>query len=452
MSNLAVLPYIRPMSPLRRDLGELMRLAVPVVGTRLGVMAMGLSDTVVVGRSSSRELGYMALGLTPTAVILVAAMGLLTGVQVMAARRIGEGRPDEAGFVLRRGLSYGLLVSLAATVLLLATGPAFLHAVGVGADLADGSSRVLIVFTWSTVTAIVGVACSSWLEALGRPGEAMLAMWAGNAINLALDLVLVPGRFGLPAFGAAGAGWSTFIARAAMLLALVALIARTRAGRRALFDRPPRDRPAEIEQRRIGYAAGIAFFVEAGAFSAMNVVAGWVGGLAVAGWAVVLNVASIVFMAPLGLAVATSVLVSRAYGADDRAAVRRAGALGFGVAALVAAVIALIVWPGADLISAAYTADPALEEMVSGALVLACLFFIVDALQVVGAQALRACNDIWRSTAIQVASYALVMLPLGWALALPAHMGLSGIVWAVIVASVMSAGLLIWRFAGVTRG
>ena len=279
----------------------------------------------------------------------------------------------------------------------------------------------------------------------------MLAMWAGNAINLALDLVLVPGRLGLPAFGASGAGWSTFIARAAMLAALAAFIARTPAGRRALLARPPRDRPAEIEQRRIGYAAGVAFFVEAGAFSAMNVVAGWVGGLAVAGWAVVLNLASIVFMAPLGMAVATSVLVSRAYGADDRAAVRRAGALGFGVAAAGAAVISLIVWPGADLIAAAYTTDPALEEMVSAALVLACLFFIADALQVVGAQALRACGDIWLSTGIQVASYALVMLPLGWALALPAHMGLAGILWAVIVASLMSAGLLIWRFAGVTR-
>jgi MATE family multidrug resistance protein len=439
-------------SPLRRDLAELMRLALPVVGSRLGVMAMGLTDTVVVGRYSAKELGYMALGLTPTAVIMVAAMGLLTGVQVMTARRVGEGRLDEAGFVLRRGLSYGFLTSLAASVALLALGPAFLHAVGVGRDLADGASRVLAVFACSTVTAVVGVVCSSWLEAQGRPGEAMLAMWSANGVNLALDLLLVPGRAGLPALGAAGAGWSTFAARALMLAVLCAFIARTPAGRRALLHKPPRDPPAEIEQRRIGYAAGIAFFVEAGAFSAMNIVAGWVGGLAVAGWAIVLNVSSIIFMFPLGVATATSVLVARAYGAEDAGAMRRAGLLGFGVAALVAAVVSLAVWPGAGLIAGAYATDAALVALVRAALALACLFFIADALQVVGAQALRACGDIWLSTAVQVASYALVMLPLGWALALPARLGLSGIVWAVVVASLMSSGLLITRFARVAQG
>ena len=452
MTNLAVSPYMRPMFPVRRDLSELLRLAVPVIGSRLGVMAMGLTDTVVVGRYSSRELGYMALGLTPTAVVMVAAMGLLTGVQVMTARRLGEGRPDEAGFVLRRGISYALLVSLAATALLLAFGPMFLHAVGVGADLADGSSRVLVVFTLSIGTSILGVVLSSWLEASSRPGEAMAAMWAANGVNLALDLVLVPGRFGLHAFGASGAGWSTFIARAVMVAALAVLIARTPAGRRALLVKPPRDRSAEAVQRGIGYGAGIAFFVEAGAFSAMNVVAGWVGGLAVAGWAIVLNVASLIFMVPLGVATATSVLVARAYGAGDPAGMRRAGLLGFAVAGFAAAVVSLLVWPGADLIAGAYATDAALIEMVRAALVLACRFFIADALQVVGAQALRACGDIRLSTAVQVASYAAVMLPLGWALALPFGLGLSGIVWAVIAASLMSAALLLTRFAAVARG
>ena len=119
---------------------------------------------------------------------------------------------------------------------------------------------------------------------------------------------------------------------------------------------------------------------------------------------------------------------------------------------LAAAVVSLLVWPGADLIAGAYATDAALIEMVRAALVLACLFFIADALQVVGAQALRACGDIRLSTAVQVASYAAVMLPLGWALALPFGLGLSGIVWAVIAASLMSAALLLTRFAAVARG
>jgi MATE family multidrug resistance protein len=434
------------MSPIRRDLSELLRLAGPVIVTRLGVMMMGLTDTVVVGRYSTVELGYMALGWAATAVVLTTAMGLLSGVQMMTAR----GHP--AGAVLRRGLVYGFWVGLGSSALMYALGPGFLRLTGIEPDLAAGAGRALRVFSLSLTLSILGVVMSSWLEALGRPVLAMAAMWVANLVNLAFDLVLVPGGFGLPAMGAMGAAWATCGARVALLLVAAAIILRM-PGARALgvFDRPARDRALEHEQRRIGYATGAAFLVETAAFSGMNVVAGWVGGLAVAGWAIALNVTAIVFMAPLGLATASSVLVARAYGAGDQAGVARAGALGFGVTVALLAVVSLAVLALAGPIAGLYTRDAALQALTAGALTLACLFFVADGLQVVAAQMLRACADVWLPTWIQIASYAVVMLPLGAFLAVPAGLGLTGIMWAVIVASFMSAGLLVARFAALTR-
>jgi MATE family multidrug resistance protein len=213
-----------------------------------------------------------------------------------------------------------------------------------------------------------------------------------------------------------------------------------------VFARPERDPAAAAQQRRIGYAAGAAIFVETAAFSGMNIVAGWVGGLTVAGWAIVLNVTAVIFMAPLGLSAAASVLVARAHGADDREGVARAGALAFAVTAIGLGVVSLAVWPAAVWLAGLYSTEAALIAATAPALALACLFFVPDGLQVVGAQLLRARGDIWPSTAIQVASYAVVMLPLGWALALPAGLGLNGIIWAVTVASFLSATLLLTRF------
>src|SRR5215475_6959050 len=97
-----------PSHPIRDDLTRLGRLAGPVVVSRLGVMTMGLTDTIVVGRHSAVELGYMALAWASTGAVLGSAMGLLSGVQVMASRALGQGRPREAGAALRRGLVYGL--------------------------------------------------------------------------------------------------------------------------------------------------------------------------------------------------------------------------------------------------------------------------------------------------------------------------------------------------------
>jgi MATE family multidrug resistance protein len=232
------------------------------------------------------------------------------------------------------------------------------------------------------------------------------------------------------------------------MAALAAIVVRLPNARAlGVFDKPARDRALEAEQRRIGYGAGAAFFAETAAFSGMNLVAGWVGGLTVAGWAVTLNVASIVFMAPLGLATAASVLAARAYGLDDRPAVARAGMLGFGATTALLSLVSLAVLVLARPIAALYATDPVLIALAAGALRLACLFFVADGLQVVGSQMLRACGDVAGSTAIQVGSYIAVMLPLGWALAVPAGLGLTGIMGGVIVATLLSAGSLVSRFA-----
>ena len=138
-------------------------------------------------------------------------------------------------------------------------------------------------------------------------------------------------------------------------------------------------------------------------------------------------------------------------GAGDGAGVRRGGALGLGLVAAVTLVICAIVWIGADVIAGAYTRDPAVVALAAGALLLSCLFFVADGLQVVAAQALRAAGDVWLPTALHLISYAVVMLPLGWLFALPMGLGVNGIVWAIIVASLVSAGLLGARFWRVGR-
>src|SRR5690349_12828000 len=129
---------------LRAELGALLTLAGPVVLARLGIMGMGLSDAIVVGRYSAEQLGYHALGWAPTAVIVTMVVGLLSGVQVMTARAVGEGRARDAGAVLRRGLVYSFWVGGAATALLVLGGPPFLHAIGLSRELADGASRPLV--------------------------------------------------------------------------------------------------------------------------------------------------------------------------------------------------------------------------------------------------------------------------------------------------------------------
>src|SRR5690606_26089600 len=174
----------------RATLKDLLHLAWPVVLARVGIMTMGLTDVIVVGNWSGLELAYSSLALTPTMIVVTTAVGLMMGVQVMTARFLGEGRRNEVGAVLRRGVTYSLQLGFAAMVGLILLGPWALRNLGLADGLAEGASPVLIVLALSMPGYLVSVAAQFFLEALHRPRAGMWAMWVANAVNLALNLLL----------------------------------------------------------------------------------------------------------------------------------------------------------------------------------------------------------------------------------------------------------------------
>ncbi|WP_406853080.1 MATE family efflux transporter [Brevundimonas sp. BH3] len=434
----------------RTTLKDLMALAWPVVLARIGIMTMGLTDAIVVGHHSSRELAFHSLAWAPSSVILTTAVGLMMGVQVMTARMRGEGRHEEVGAVLRRGLVYSLQIGVASMVLLALIGPFLLPRLGFQDGLGEGAALPLTIFALSMPAYLISVAAQFFLEGLGKPKPGMWAMWAANIVNIALNVVLVPDMLGLGLHGAAASAWATFGARMALAIFLIVYILRLPEARSwGLFVKPKRDRETESEQVKIGLGAGASNFIEVGAFAAMMIAAGLLGANETAGWAIVINTSAIVFMLPMGLSSATAVLVGNAYGAGDHEGVKRAGWIGMAVVAALATVVGLVIWPTAHLITGAYSNDAAVLAIAAPALALATLFFVADAIQVVAAQANRAAGDVLMPTVMHFVSYGVVMIPLGFLLA--PTLGVNGLVWAVIVASLISGLLLGLRFHRVCK-
>ncbi len=436
------MPSPMPLSTLLRSL---VRLAAPVAVARLGLMGMGVADTILVGQLAPAELPALALGWAPTGVLLVTGIGLLLGVQVLTARAVGEGRPSDAGAVWRRGLGIAMIAGLACALGLAAAVEAVMVAFGIDHDLAVASASVARILGVSVLLHFGYVCCAFFLEAVQRPLPGTVVIWLANGVNVALNLWLVP------RLGAEGSAWSTVGARAFLFASLAGWILLSPVGRAYDVRGIATHAPSYRALLGVGVAAAVSQFAEAGAFSAMTVMAGRLGAQQVATYQILLNSLAVVFMISLGVAAATSVLVSESWGRGDAHEAARAGwaGLGLNTTAMVACALVLLAVPAP--LARLLTSDATLAALVASLLPIAALALVPDGGQVVVATALRARGDNWLPTASHVFSYVIVMPPLAWWLAERSARGVAGLMEAIVVASFVSVGVLMWRLSRAGR-
>ncbi|HYE52203.1 MAG TPA: MATE family efflux transporter [Azospirillaceae bacterium] len=438
-------------SRLRRHVGDLLRLAFPVMVARAGIIMMAVVDTLFVGRAGTLELAYLGLGSTPVGVLFAIVVGLLLGTIVMTSQALGAGTPTACGAVWRQSLPYAVLVGGVVLALCLFAEPFFLLT-GQDPDIARGGAEVIRVLGYGMPAAALYISTAFFLEGIKRPLPGMVAMLLANVANVGLNWALVFGHLGFPAMGAVGAAWATTTLRWATAAGLIAyvLLMRDHAvyGARGALGGWLRDGG---EQRRLGYAAGLSQGLEASAFGALGLFAGLLGPLALGAYTVGLNLIAFPFMAALGLASATAVRVGEAHGAGDRREAVTAGWTGLGVTAAILAVVGVGFGVAPGAIAGAFAADAALVAAIVPLVGFSAWILVADGGQVVMASALRGRGDAWIPTALHFVSYYAVMVPVAAALAFWAGRGVLGLFEGIFVASVVSVLILSVRFWWLSR-
>lgn len=439
------------LGTIRRHVSDLVRLSIPVIIARTGIIMMALVDTIMVGRFGAQELAYYGLGNTPVNVMVGVLVGLMLGVVVMTAQQVGRGATGETGGIWRRALPYAFLLGAGVAVLCL-LGEQFLLLTGQAPDLAAGAGKVMMIIALGMPAAALHFATTLYLEGLKRPIPGMVAMIIGNVLNVGLNWVFVWGHFGLPPLGAAGAACSTTILRWLAAIGLIYYV----------WNHPLRDQwgvrgtfkgwwSGTGGQRRIGYAGGMSNMVEGSAFAALGLFAGWLGSDAVGAYTIGLNLIALPFMCALGLASGTAVRVGNAYGAGDRQEMVLAGWTGLGVTSFILCLVGAFFLGAPTWIASQFTNDAALVLVTAPLIAFSAWLLVADGGQVVMAQALRGRSDTWMPTILHVISYYLIMIPLGWALAVPMGRGVMGLFEAIFIASLFSVAVLSLRFWWLSR-
>lgn len=423
----------------------IIRLAVPVMLTRLGLLLFTTLDTLMLGHLGADELAYFAISVPPQVTVLTVGFGLLSGTLVLIAQARGAGRLDEIGHVFKMVMLISLVVGVAAALGLM-RGEALLLLLGQSPDIARGGGLAIQAFAIGLPAVLLAASCSMLLEAMGRPKIVLAVTVAGLGLKALLNIWL------LDAYGAAGANLATSLVRWAMLAALLAYIVLTPAiSRHGLFTRVARKKRITLDLLRYGLPSGLSQGLESTAFGAMSVFAGWLGTHAIGSYQIALNLVAMAFMMALGLSTATSVQVGMAYGARDRRGAEASGWLGTGMIALYALALGCVLYVFDTPIALLYTHDP--DLVASAALAIAICGFILlpDGLQGVLMGALRGLGDVNWPSVMHLFSFWAVAVPLAHHLAFTRGWGTDGLLWGLMAGLVVAASLLAVRFAFVSR-
>ena len=441
-----------PRPRLARELLETLVLALPLVVSQLSAVGMNAIDAVLAGHHGAETLGAVAIGASIWSLALVVAIGVTMAVPPSVAQLDGAGRRDAIGPLFRQALWLAAGLGLLLWLALRAAVP-LVRVIGIDAVLVDDVAGFLRAVSWGAPALAAFFTLRGMSAGIGVTRPTMYFSLMALVALGPIAWVLLYGGFGIPALGAAGIGAATAIVLwlEAIAFALYVLWHPVYADLALSARLEPPQWPAIRELLRIGVPMGVTVLMEAGLFIATTLTIGTLGASIVASHQVALNVASLFFMIPLGIAMATTVRVGNAAGREDAAAVRLAGHAGIALTLGTQTISATLMLALPVTIASLYSSDAAVIALAAELLVLAALFQFPDGIQAVANGALRGLKDTRVPMVITTFAYWGVGMPVGWWLAFPRGMGAQGM-WVGLIAGLgVAAVLLSLRFRRLSR-
>jgi multidrug resistance protein, MATE family len=443
----------------RQETRALTALAVPIVLTNIGQVAIQTTDVVLIGWLGPEALAASVLGVNIMFVLLLFSIGVVAATAPMVAQDLGRRRHAvrEPRRTIRQGLWVALALGLPALLLLWNIAP-ILHLLRQDPALIPGAEAYVHAAMWGFVPGLWFVVLRNFIASLERPRAGMVIMLIGVTFNAIAAYGLIFGRLGLPALGLRGAGIAAALTNVFLFVGLLGYILVDRQFRRfhilGYFWRADWARFREIF--RIGLPIGMTLVMEVGLFAAAGFLMGLIGTAELAAHQIALQCASVTFMVPLGLAQAATVRVGLAAGAGHAQGVLRAGITALLMGSLFMLAMATVMWTAPAAIAGLFidATDPANAAVIRAAvlfLAIAALFQIFDGGQVIGAGALRGLKDTRWPMAFAAMAYWGVGMSL--AVGLGFGLGWGGLgIWIGLAASLaVAAALMVARFIALQR-
>ncbi|TAG05129.1 MAG: MATE family efflux transporter [Cytophagia bacterium] len=432
---------------LKNEIFKALKLSYPIVIAQLGIIAMGVADTMMVGQIGATELAAASLGNGIHFLVVCIGIGLTSVISPMIAQANAQKNYTLVSKILGAGFYVSFILSsmilIAHTLLTY-----FIFSLGQEIEVAKFAQSYLYIVSLGVFPLVLFLAARNFTDGLSYTKIAMYVTFGGLLINIFLNWLLIFGNLGFPRWGLFGAGLATVITRILMMLSIFWYIFSQKKFKIYLsnFDFWRVDKLLVNKIYRLGFPAGLQYFFEIGCFSVAALMSGWLGKYPLASHQVVINLASVTYMVTTGIGTAGAILVAEGVGQKNKKYIFRSAMIVLILAALFmifASVLFLIFqkfWVGL------YSSDEKVLAIAMNLLLIACLFQLSDGIQCIGLSILKGIEDVKIPTMITLIAYWVIGLPSGYILGFNFNLGVYGIWYGLSLGLTFSAVFLTIRF------
>ena len=427
----------------RRDFRETLRLSGPIIVAQLGVILMGVTDNLMIGRLlGAVSLGAAGIANSVAFLVLSIGIGGLSIISAFISNAKGKQDFAEIHHLYRAGIRVAwLLGTVLGSICLLLTWRFDLFQQT--ETITQLARPFLVIIAFSNIPLLLFVAIRQLCDGLSRPKVTMFITLSALLLNALLNYLLIS-RYGL-----IGAAVGTLLARIYMAVAIWLYVKRDHFFIPYLTPRVRSEAipPLMTKILRMGLPGGFQFFFEIAAFSLAVIMIGWLGEAQLAAHQIAINLAATTYMMATGIAAAGSIRVEMALGKGQRQGVMQAGTAAILLVALFMGFCCFIFLMANDWLVSLYIRDnPQVAGIAAGLIVIAAFFQLSDGIQVVALGALRGISDVNVPTLITLVAYWIIALPMSYVLAFWLAMDVTGVWIGLSVGLAVSAALLTVRF------
>ncbi|WP_226666655.1 MATE family efflux transporter [Metabacillus litoralis] len=391
----------------------------PILVTQLGLFSMSFFDTTMSGKVQRDDLAGVAIGSSLWIPVYTGLSGILLSVTPIVAQLIGAKRKKEVPFMVVQGLYVSVVISLLIILLGFFVLDPILNNMGLEEDVLHIAKGYLIALSFGIFPLFIYAVLRCFIDALGLTRVTMFITLTSLPINFILNYMFIFGKFGAPKLGGIGAGIASSITYWCITVITILIILKQAPfkefGIFKTFYGISFKSWAEI--LLIGVPIGLSIFFETSIFAAVTLLMSQYNTVTIASHQAAINFASFLYMLPLSISMALTIVVGHEIGAKRIKDAKQYSYLGIGFALFLSVLSAALIFFFRPEVASIYTSDPDVLKLTQAFLIYAIFFQLSDAIAAPIQGALRGYKDVNVTFIMALISYWVIGLPVGYLLA-----------------------------------